>query len=128
MTYDDVTQHFGVRRCESCDAAIDHMVGGRVGNTIHWQDRKFTRPGLRRILMLIAATRLVLPGREPWRQIWAYNVWASSVARKELHITIPARLSANDRAFVRWHILTATNVPPAARLWANQEVIHGKSD
>lgn len=125
MTYDQVATHFGVRRCQECAPSIDHARGQQIGNTIHWRDRRLTRAGLRHFLILIAGTRLVV-GREKWRRLWAYNVWAASVARKELHITIPLRLSLADRAYVRWHIQSATNVPAAARVWANnKEATHG---
>lgn len=123
MTYDEVARKFGVRRCNGCEAAINHQIGGQVGNVIHWTDRKLNRAGLRHFLMLVAATRVIV-GREKWRRIWAYNVWAASAARKELRITIPLRYSAADRAYVRWRIQSAVNVPSAARTWANKEHTH----
>lgn len=125
MTFDDVARHFGVRRCNECLSRYNHRAGARVANTIHFADRTFTRAGLRNFLMLVAETRLIV-GPEKWRKVWAYNVWAASVARKELHITIPARLSDADRAYVRWRIQTASDVPTAARTWANRkETTHG---
>lgn len=123
MTYDSLAQYFGIQRCNACDAKLNHQTGAQVGNTIHWADRRVTRAGLRHFLMLVAATRLMV-GREKWRRVWAYNVWASSVARKELHITIPTKLSASDRAYVRWKLLSVPNAPAAARAWANKENTH----
>jgi len=119
VTYDDVAAHFEVRRCNECLAIYDHRHGQRIGNTVHYANRRFSRAGLRNFLMLIAQTRLVV-GHEKWRQIWAYNVWAASVARKELHITIPTKLTLTDRAYVWWAIQSADHVPTAARTWAKE--------
>ena len=119
MTYDDVARQFGVQRCAQCDGSYDHRIGAQDDAVIHWSDRVFTRAGLRNFLLLVAdLSDDSQPKPAKWQRLWEHNVWASSVARKELHITIPTRLSAADRAYVWWHIQSATDVPAAARAWA----------
>lgn len=144
MTYDDIAARFGVKRCEACDhtpnkynhqtgawsvaVRTDPMTGVRTTTvTIHWADRKATRAGLRHYLILIHDAQTILTARrERWHRVWANNIWAASVARKELRITIPVRYSAGDRAYVWAHIQSATDVPAAARAWAKpKEITHG---
>ncbi len=115
MTWDEIARHFGVTRCDGCPA-LDHVRGQTSFYAVHWYDRRMTKLGLRRYLMLISELRLVYLDEE-YMRIYASNRWAADAAR-QLHIRIPARYSDNDRARVRWLIEHKQNVPDGVRRWA----------
>lgn len=115
MNWDDVAQHFGVKRCATC-ASGNHTTGWTRNGYVHWSDRHVTKLGLRRFLMLIAEARIIRPETD-WGRLYAYNVWASKAAQ-DIHIRMPARYSDNDRARVRWLITKDEHVPDAVKRWA----------
>ncbi len=119
MTWDEVTQTVGVKRCAGCTLG-DHTRGwaSRSTYTVHWADRRLTKHGLRRFLMLVASIRLV-PIDQAWERLYAYNRWASHTAA-QLHVRIPARYADNDRARVRWLITKEEHVSPQVKRWTRE--------
>lgn len=124
MTWDDIARMVDVKRCLGCaNGNHDRGWAQRSTYTVHWGDRRLTKLGLRRFLMLAAAIRL-LPVEREWERLYAYNIWSVSKAR-EMHIRIPARFADNDRARVRWLTSGENDVPPSVRRWARRRHTHG---
>lgn len=102
-------------------------------DTIHWNPAtRFRRAGLRRLLVEIWTYRAVsggedVPSHWDWWAIWQANVWAYRTARQIFHVTLPARLSAKDRARVEailtgWQLdgIESTLEIRAALAWARR--------
>lgn len=118
MTWDEVASRYDVRRCSSCQSG-NHTTGIARNGVIHWADRRMTKAGLRKYLMLIASQRLYDFANLPtWDRIYRSNVWAATEAAR-LHVRLSTRLSAPDRARVRWLSL-GIDIPDHVRHWAGR--------
>jgi hypothetical protein len=117
-TYRDLALRYEVEVCFDGCFRRDHRRGAVDSmGTIHWSDRRVTRSGLRRFLMLVSESwrgssvfdNLVPPTtwtRRPERELAAlrvYNghVFAYRTALHDLGIRLPASLAAEDKARVR---------------------------
>jgi hypothetical protein len=114
-TYRDLALRYEVEVCFDGCFRRDHRRGGIDSQgTIHWSDRRMTRSGLRRFLMLVAeAYRLGSDWPQP--EFWVttsfrgrealrtYNghIFAYRTALHDLGIRLPASLAAEDKAKVR---------------------------
>jgi hypothetical protein len=99
-----VTEVEGITWCKGCPRG-DHKRGWvHPGHgTVHWSDRRFTRMGLRRFLMLVAGIRYHHNRGQPeWRVIYEQNVYAFHKALESYHRRLPKRWSSTDRARVRY--------------------------
>ena len=69
---------------------------------IHWTERRVTRSGVRRFLMLAWKIRPILPlGIDTypvWMRLWLQINWTRKTADKMLHVAIPPKLWAEDKA------------------------------
>lgn len=74
-----------------------------------WPDRRPTRSGIRRYLMLAYHEIPQDRGDEPsWLRLWAQITWVRSQARS-LHVTIPPNLWAEDRARLAARLVASAN-------------------
>lgn len=119
MAWDYIATVVGLKRCKGCDEG-DHREGWARGSTVHWEDRRSTRAGIRKFLMLAASLRILgFAERPEWERLYMANVWANRMGL-QLHTRIPARLSANDRARVRY-LATKNDIPLLIRQWARRD-------
>jgi hypothetical protein len=94
-TYAEIANVIDVDYCPSwrqcggpthVDGYVDDM------NILHWTERRVTRSGIRRFLMLAWKTTWV-PGLgvlPPWLQLWLQITWVRNRAKIDLHTIIPA--------------------------------------
>jgi hypothetical protein len=84
------------------DGVGDHETGWTSFgmNVIHWRDRRPTRRGLRRFLLL-AVVALRLRSEPPWLDVYLRNVRAQEIASDYFGIRFSRAESAADRAKVR---------------------------
>lgn len=113
-TYQEIAKLMEVTLCSLC--SLDNCAN-MSSNTVHWHERRVTRPGLRNFLKLVSQLRLV-SGMPEWQALWAQNIWAYRKARYELGVLLPAHLSKRDRARVRYLMDRDSISNPAARRWA----------
>lgn len=126
LTYPELATYLGAKVCkgnwygEVGTPEPDH-VRGFVDTRVHWYpDRRVTRTGLRRFLLLVAATQLHgYKDMSPAMRLYATNAWATRIAA-DLHRRFPRRYSDADRRRARWLIAHGQVVTPAARRWANR--------
>lgn len=126
LTYPELTTHFGVKLCqgnwygETGAPEPDHVLGF-ADTKVHWYpDRRVTKTGLRRFLLLVAATKLLgYKDMSPAMRLYATNTWATSAAAS-LHRRLPRRYSDQDRRRARWLISQGQTVTPSARRWASR--------
>jgi len=121
LTYAGLADRYGVELCTGGCGDRGHSAGFLRGGRVHFRDRRVTRSGLRLFLMLVHDARIWRPlthsDRPPPRRKatsrvrWLHhrNVWASGVALRDLGVRLPRKLSAADRAAVRYLL---TKVPP----------------
>lgn len=118
MNWDAIAARYDALRCPGCPIG-DHGRGWAQGRFVHWADRRFTRAGLRRYLMLVSITRLLDVSALPvWDRLYRQNAWAAQAAR-DLHVRLPARLADADRAAVAWQARHAT-IPAHVRRWTRR--------
>jgi hypothetical protein len=123
MTYSEAAYALGFELCaqEMCNkSTLDHRKGTLRGSTLHWTDRRVTKPGLRRFLMLAASHDIYSVPR--WALIWNRNVWVVAAAEK-LRVRLPSRYSDEDRAKVAWELRDThdpTYEQQAALRWAGR--------
>ena len=124
MTYPQIANTLGFELCgDGCKRPeYNHAKGTLRGSTLHWTDRRVTKPGLRRFIMLAASHDIY--GKNPrWWIIWQRNVWTTQAAAK-LKVRLPARYADNDRAKVAWELRAAhtdpTSIQAAALRWAGR--------
>jgi hypothetical protein len=122
VTYPEAAYALGFELCpqDQCRKPdLNHRTGTLVGSTLHWTDRRVTKPGLRRFLLLAASHDIYK--QERWELIWHRNVWVVGAAAK-LKVRIPSRYADEDRAKVAWELRTARDHPTfdqaAALRWA----------
>lgn len=111
LTYPALAERYGVQLCTGCDDG-NHTDGWQGGRMLHFRERGVTRSGLRRFLMLVHDLTLwptkvhgyhSLP--RPIRTsewIRSRNVYAYLTALLDFGIRLPGRMSAADRAQVRY--------------------------
>lgn len=118
--WDDIATTYGIKRCAACQSG-DHHKGWARRSTVHWSDRRMTKAGLRRYLMLVASQLLFdFQNLPTWDRLYRANVWAAKAA-KQLHVRIPFRLSEIDRARVRWLISKDPATPDRVKRWATRK-------
>lgn len=125
LTYTDLATQLGVKLCQGAwygevgTPEPDHIRGWADRRLVHWwPERRVTKPGLRRFLTLVAATRLhgYQDMNAPMR-LYATNAWAVRTAR-DLHVRIPHRYADEERRRARWLVSKGEPVTPAAKRWA----------
>lgn len=103
-TYADIAKAIGIEYCNGIGPGADRTHdSGFVSSrpwTIHWTERRVTRSGIRRFLIVAwdiidadAAT-----ARHGWQGLWDRTKWVRQTASETLHVTIPAELWAEDKA------------------------------
>lgn len=87
-------------------------VGARVDIQLaDWRERRVTRSGVRRYLMLAYHEIPQDRGDEPsWLRLWAQICWVRGAARYDLHVTIPPELWAEDKARLAAKIAASTDI------------------
>lgn len=107
--YAEIAVHIGVTHCRACrDESIDHHKGESTFRTVHWTQRRATRPGVRRFLMLgVTALDPSVKALTPWMRIWIENARAANWA-KLIRVSIPRHLTMKDRAQVRFYLSELT--------------------
>lgn len=76
---------------------------GVVGwGDIHWHERRYTKSGLRRFLILVGQVRLLRGDRTEAEWIHDLNMFAYRTALHDLGVQLPRHLAAQDRARVRF--------------------------
>ncbi len=75
-------------------------IGERIGIQLaDWPERRVTRSGIRKFLMLAYHEIPQDRGHEPsWMRLWAQISWVRTVARHDLHTVIPPQYWAEDKA------------------------------
>lgn len=83
---------------------------------IHWSDRRSSRAGIRRFLLLIANAIITeaTPAIAEWRRLYRSNTMAWDMA-KAAHMRLPASLSAVDRSRLRSMLLDVSMADPERR-------------
>jgi hypothetical protein len=83
---------------------------------IHWSDRRSSRAGIRRFLLLVANAVITsaTPAIPDWRRLYRSNRMASDMA-KAAHLRLPASLSAGDRARLRAMLVRVSMADPERR-------------
>jgi hypothetical protein len=126
LTYVGLAERFGVEICTGWCGEGGHNDGWWGGKRIHFRERRVTRGGLRKFLMLVHDAT-VWSQRAAGNQIdrkarWIHsrNVWAYQTAFHELGIRLPRSLSSDDRARVR-HLTYADAGSQTLRRWAREE-------
>lgn len=123
MTYSEAAYALGFELCtqEMCkQGTLGHKKGTLRGSTLHWTDRKVSKPGLRRFLMLMAGHDIYDEPR--WALIWHRNVWVTGAA-ETLRVRIPSRYADEDRTRVAWdlrHVHDPDFDQRAALRWASR--------
>lgn len=120
LIYPQVAYALGFELCgDKCrKPELNHAKGALIGSTLHWTDRRVTKPGLRRFLLLAASHDYYNLPR--WEMIWRRNQWAWRAASK-LQIRLPSRYADGDRAIVAWELRDVTDPTPeqaAASRWS----------
>lgn len=131
-TYYEIAAAVGVPRCRGIRDGFrcyeNHETGVIRGGFIHWRDRRVLREGIYHFLKL-AAIFIVTRGPDTETEAmpdWAVRYRVLSLIptlAKEIHIALPRKLSANDRAELAVMLL---RVPPsepgreAALKWARR--------
>jgi hypothetical protein len=109
QTYADIAKAIEVDYCgeegSGHDTGYCSMDGAPNGRTarVHWTERRVTRSGIRRFLMLAYDAEPVsyVNRGEPipsWLNLWWKIKWVRETARDVLHTTIPTDLWAEDKA------------------------------
>jgi D-mannonate dehydratase len=126
LTYRGLAEQLGVKLCqgnwygEVGTPEPDHVRGFADRQVHWWPERRVTRTGLRKFLMLVAATKLHgYNDMSPAMRLYATNARAVMLAA-DLRIRIPRRYADGDRARARWLISQGQVVTPAARRWASR--------
>lgn len=106
MKYEEIASRENVRLCTDCefDKVWNHSRGtaNPSRGTVHWAERRVTRIGLRRFLMLVAAIKKSHNRGQPkWQQVYEQNQYAYHRALTEYHVRLNRKLSMTDRAKVR---------------------------
>lgn len=91
------------------------MDGGPYGKLpcVHWTERRVTRSGIRRFLMLVYDAEPIsyVSRRDEeipsWLHLWWKIEWVRETARDILHTTIPPELWAEDKARLAAKLATA---------------------
>jgi hypothetical protein len=89
----------GLGMLDSCPFTDEEHGPGRVrrgSDVIHWRDRRVTKSGIRRFLMLVA--RLENNTGPDWWALWQQIEWARRKARFPLRVEIPVSLWREDQA------------------------------
>lgn len=108
MEYREIADRENVDWCDGTDdgsySRTSHQRGfAQPGfGRIHFADRRMTKSGLRRFLMLVAAIRHKHNRGQPqWLKLYEANTFAQRRALSEYRRVIPRRYSDTDRARVR---------------------------
>lgn len=110
MTYREAMTRLGVEQvCFGGCGLNDYRHRGVIDpfNTIHWRERRFTRRGLRRLLLLVARRAhendpgFLNDPRGEWYRLWWREQRANSLAA-QLGVRFPARWSTEERMRSRY--------------------------
>jgi len=101
-TWDAVFERLGLVWCKGCTGPYDHGWYGYLGEGIvHWRDRRFTRPGLYKLLRKL--TQFQNPSLDvfpTWRRLYLLNKEVLRLAR-DLGVRLPRSAFDLDRARLR---------------------------
>jgi len=111
VTYAELAERYGVPLCQGECAVKGHEKGFVARGGVHWRERRVTRLGLYRFLLLVAevefarvSTLLIRPGMGAWMRVqypYALHMWAQKTAVNDLRVRFPRSFSSTRRALVR---------------------------
>ena len=110
--YVEIAAAIGVYYCVESgplhDTGYTSFDGGPEGRdrTIHWTERRVTRSGIRRFLVLAYPEDSLYFGAPRWLRIWCRITWVRDQART-LHVSIPNDLWDEDKARLAARLATA---------------------
>ena len=83
-----------------------------IGVWPDWTERRVTRSGIRRLLMLAWRSdgQSTITGEPEWLRLWKQVQWVRFTARHRLHVTIPPKLWAEDKARLAAKIAATTDI------------------
>jgi hypothetical protein len=129
-TYEEIASRL---ETETCNGTLsggvrcfsgDHQQGLATATLIHWSDRKSTRGGIKRFLLLEAERRYPLFDEPTWARLWTHlrAVWTMAA---EIGVRFPPRLKLfeKDKAHLRAMLVKVPTDTPGraeAMAWATR--------
>ena len=128
LTYAEMASLVPLELCSDCayegrwsahrNRVVNHERGFYLPGKIHWRERRVTRSGVRRFLMLVSEgwikTNRNLGGGfsgPDWYDLWRRIEWARRTARHAIRIEIPPALWAEEQARLAAKITAAPPIP-----------------
>ena len=102
MTWQGIFYVLGLRWCTGCTTYAEvHDRGMAIDGTVHWRNRRVTRPGIYKLLRAIAWGQNELSGLPDWRQVYLLNHEVLELT-KLVGVRLPREVFELDRAKLRY--------------------------
>lgn len=118
MSWRRIFERLDLTWCPACDLHV-HDHGALVGRTIHWRDRRMSRPALYTVLRLIAVGQGYYDDFAPWRRTYLINRDVLAMAR-EIKTRLPRDVFELDRAKLR-HELSGYTLADRRRMLPSEQ-------